>query len=135
MKKIKNIILIIITVLFLGGLVLKTASATCDPEKYPPDKFEEVAGVCVPINTGLSDKTVKEIVFNAMQWILGIFGFIALIAFAVSGIQYMTAAGNENAIETAKRNMKWSMVGVIIGLGGLVIVWAIDSLLFAKYYI
>jgi len=94
-------------------------------EKCKPG-FTEYSGVCFPDDTGLSEVPIKDIVFNVMQWILGIFGFIALIAFAISGIQYMTAAGSENAIETAKRNMKWSIVGVAVGLGGLVIVWAID---------
>lgn len=130
MRKIKNNILIIVALLFLGGFVLENASAVeCKPG------FTEYAGVCFPDDTGLSEASVKDIVVNAMQWILGIFGFIALIAFAISGIQYLTAAGSENAIETAKRNMKWSIVGVIVGLGGLVIIWAIDSLLFASYYI
>ena len=88
--------------------------------------FTKYSGVCFPDNTGLSEAPVITIVINVMQWILGIFGFIALIAFAVSGIQYLISAGNETAIETAKRNMKWSIIGVVVGLGGLVIVWAVD---------
>ena len=114
----------------MGGFVLGNANAVeCELG------FTEHSGVCFPDDTGLSETPMREIIVNAMQWILGIFGFIALIAFAVSGIQYLTAAGNENAIETAKRNMKWSIVGVIVGLGGLVIIWAIDRLLLASYYI
>lgn len=129
-QKIKNSILIIITLLFLGGFVLESAGAVeCKLG------FTEYSGVCFPDDTGLSETPVKNIVVNVMQWLLGIFGFIALIAFAISGIQYLTATGNENAIETAKRNMKWSIVGVIVGLGGLVIIWAIDTALNAFYYI
>ena len=74
--------------------------------------------------------TIYLTIENLMQWILGIFGFIAVIGFVISGIQYLTSAGNENAIETAKRNMKWSIVGVIVGLGGLVIIWAINNALY-----
>ena len=124
MRKIKNIILIVVAVLFLSGFVFGSASAVECKEG-----FTEHSGVCFPDDTELSEVSVKNIVVNAMQWILGVFGFIALIAFAISGIQYMTAAGNENAIETAKRNMKWSIVGVVVGLGGLVIVLWIDDVL------
>jgi len=88
--------------------------------------FTEHSGVCFPDDTGLSEASVWVIVVNLMRWILGIFGFIAIIGFVISGIQYLTSAGNENAIETAKRNMKWSIVGVIVGLGGLTIIWAVD---------
>jgi len=127
MRKIKNSILILIAILFLGSFALKNAGAVeCKPG------FTEHSGVCFPDDIGLSETPVKAIVVNAMQWILGVFGFIALIAFAISGIQYLTAAGNETAIETAKRNMKWSIIGVIVGLGGLVIIWAINLALIAN---
>ena len=91
----------------------------------------EVAGVCVPTtaNTGLSEASVGTVIENFMKWILGIFGFLAVIAFLISGIQYLTAAGDQGQIDTAKNNMKWSIVGVIVALGGYVIILAVDSLL------
>jgi len=126
MRKIKNSILVLTAVLFLGSFVLENASAVeCEPG------FTEHSGVCFPDDTGLSEAPVWAIVVNLMRWILGIFGFIAIIGFVISGIQYLTSAGNENAIETAKRNMKWSIVGVIVGLGGLTIIWAINWTLIA----
>lgn len=72
---------------------------------------------------------VSGILINVMNWLLGIFGFIAIIAFVVSGIQYMTAAGNENVIEKAKRNMTYSIIGVIVGLAAFVIIQAVDRAL------
>ena len=118
--------MVLTAVLFLGSFVLENASAVeCKPG------FTEYSGVCFPDDTGLSEAPVWAIVVNLMRWILGIFGFIAIIGFVISGIQYLTSAGNENAIETAKRNMKWSIVGVIVGLGGLTIIWAINWTLIA----
>ncbi|MCX6765482.1 MAG: hypothetical protein NT136_00770 [Candidatus Moranbacteria bacterium] len=97
-----------------------------------PNGFEKKAGVCFPTNTGLSDTPVADIIENFLMWLLGIFGFIAIIAFIISGIQYLTSAGEEKAIETAKRNMKWSIVGVIIALAGFVIILAVDAALKAS---
>lgn len=64
-----------------------------------------------------------------MKWMLYLFGFLAIIAFVISGIQYLTAAGNMSSIETAKRNMNYSIIGVVVALSGLVILIAIDALL------
>lgn len=61
-----------------------------------------------------------------LNWLLIIAGVIAVIAFVISGIQYLVSAGNDSIIETAKRNMIYSIVGVIVMLSGLVIVNAID---------
>lgn len=100
-------------------------------EKCDPTKFREYAGVCFPLKeqTGLSETSVLQIAINLMRWMLYLFGFLAIIAFVISGIQYLTAAGNMNMIETAKRNMKFSIAGVIVALAGLVIIVAIDALL------
>lgn len=93
--------------------------------------FEPQAGVCFPIKSviGLSDASVNDIIKNLMNWILGIFGLLAIIAFVVSGIQYLTSAGEEKSVETAKRNMKWAAVGVIVALSGYVIIKAVDAAL------
>ncbi|MDP3956901.1 MAG: pilin [bacterium] len=87
------------------------------------------AGVCFPVGTGLSDTPVWFLLMRLMWWLLAIFGMIAIIAFVVSGVQYLISAGNEAMIETAKRNMLYSMLGVLVGLSGWVIIRAIDSAL------
>ena len=87
------------------------------------------SGVCFPTGTGLSDRPIIDIVENLMNWLLGLFGLLGIIAFVISGIQYLTAAGDENQAETAKRNMKFSIIGVIVALSGWIIINAIDSAL------
>ena len=64
-----------------------------------------------------------------MNWLMVVFGSIAIIAFVVSGIQYLTAAGDEKGLETAKRNMTYSIIGVIVALSAFVIIKAIDAAL------
>ena len=93
--------------------------------------FMSYAGVCFPTSasTGLSQISVAKIITNLMKWLLSLFGFLAIIAFIISGIQYLTATGNMNVIETAKRNMNYSVIGVIVALSGLVILIAVDALL------
>lgn len=78
--------------------------------------------------TGLPDPAVgvKGIIGNFMNWLLIIFGFLAVIGFVVSGIQYLTAAGSERVLETAKRNMTYSIIGVIVALAAFVIIQAVN---------
>jgi hypothetical protein len=80
-------------------------------------------------DTGLPDGSIMGILTSAMFWLMGIFGIMGIVGFLISGIQYLTSAGDEDMIKTAKRNMTWSIVGVVVGLSGYVIVKAIIALL------
>ena len=64
-----------------------------------------------------------------MNWMLGIVGILGVIGFAIAGILYLTAAGDEDRIATAKKAMTWSIVGVVVALLGLVILKAAESML------
>lgn len=80
-------------------------------------------------DTGLPSGTVEGIVENIAMWILGLFGFIGVIGFVISGIFYLTAAGDADQEKKAKKAMTMSIIGVIVGLMGLVIINAADTLL------
>lgn len=86
------------------------------------------SGLRLPTEFNLPDPQggIAQILTSALNWLLGIFGIIALIAFIISGLQYFFAAGDERTAETAKRNMTYSIIGVIIALSGFVIVRAVD---------
>lgn len=127
----KSKFFIIAAILIFSGVLLfsNLASALTEAECAAKGDFTSIAGVCVPTETGLPETPITTILSNLLSWILGIFGFIAIIAFVISGIQYLTAAGNEETLKTAKNNMKWSVVGVIVGISGLVIIGAITRAL------
>ncbi len=115
-----------------GDILNDTPGDTPPVLRKCPAGFKPEAGVCFPENTGLSEKPISGIIKNFLYWLLGIFGFLAIIAFVISGVQYLTSAGEEKELETAKRNMKWSVVGVIVALSGYVIIKAIAAALQAS---
>ena len=78
---------------------------------------------------GLPETSEDRIIVNLLQWLLLLFTFVSLIAFIISGLQYLLATGSETIIETAKRHMTWSLVGVIVGLSGWIIWQAVVRLL------
>lgn len=104
-----------------GGAAGAAAAGGCNGQ--------QIAGVCFPTGTGLSEAPVQDILVALASWLLTIVGIIALIAFVISGLQYLLASGDEGMIETAKRHMTWSIVGVVVALSGVVIIQAIDALL------
>jgi len=82
-----------------------------------------------PSGTNLPQGTISGIVKNIMNWMLGIVGILGVIGFAIAGILYLTAAGDEDRIATAKKAMTWSIVGVVVALLGLVILRAVEAML------
>ena len=109
-----------------GGSQSKVSSGECE------SGYSKSAGVCIPDNTGLSGQSIQQILSNLLFWLLAIFATIAVIAFLISGIQYLIASGNEKMAETAKRNMTYSIIGILIGLSGLIVLKAISALLNAN---
>lgn len=75
---------------------------------------------------GLPAGSIMGIVSNILLWLLGLFGFIGVIGFVISGIIYLTAAGDDTQMERAKKAMNYSIIGVVVGLSGVVLIQAID---------
>ncbi len=73
-----------------------------------------------PAGTGLPSGSVFSIVTNIMQWLLGLIGVVGVIGFAIAGILYLTAAGDETRMGTAKNAMLYSIIGVLVALAGVV---------------
>ena len=83
----------------------------------------------LPQGSGLPTGSIYMIASGIMLWILIIFGFVGVIGFAISGILYLTAAGDETQIEKAKKAMTYSIVGAIIGISGYVFLQAAQQML------
>ncbi|MDP1883765.1 MAG: hypothetical protein Q8L10_00165 [Candidatus Moranbacteria bacterium] len=82
-----------------------------------------------PTGTGLPEGSITGIITNIMNWLLMLVGIIGVIGFAIAGILYLTAAGDEGRIDTAKSAMLYSIVGVIVAIIGVVVIKAAQGLL------
>ncbi len=89
-----------------------------------------VGGVCVPTTagTGLSSASVSATLVVFMKWVLGILNILGILAFVISGVQYLTAAGDEDQAKTAKQNIKYAIIGTVVGLSGFIVITAIDKI-------
>jgi len=84
--------------------------------------------------TGLPNSPIWKIIYNLMQWLLYIVAFVAVIAFVIAGILYLTSAGNEDRMQGAKNAMIAGIVGVLVALLGLVILSAANNFLGADQF-
>lgn len=104
------------------------------PTGGTPGQQFDGKGIVIPDGTGLPNPPggVAQIIRNLLAWLLGIVGVIAIIGFVISGIQYLTSAGSEDQMQSAKRNMLYAIIGVVVVLSSYVIIQAIQYALEAK---
>lgn len=90
--------------------------------------------IVLPEGAGLpsGEGGIAPILEGVVNWLLVIFISLAVIAFVISGIWYLTAAGNEERMEKGKKGVIWSIIGVVVGLMGFVILQTVDTLLNAR---
>lgn len=76
----------------------------------PADNPSRVAG-----QTG-GEGSFRNIILQIVNFFLGFLGLIAVIMVIYGGIQYVTAAGNQEQIDKAKKVIMYAIIGIIIVL-------------------
>lgn len=84
---------------------------------------DELAGL--PTNPNL----IYGIVENVADWLLSLIGILAIIGLVVAGIQYYLVATDEKMMETAKKTMTASIIGLVVALSGYIVIYTIDTIL------
>lgn len=98
-----------------------------------PSFLKEIGGIIgwggAATGTVAGSLTISQIVTNVLNFILSIFGILAIIMLVVGGLTYLSSAGDEDRIDTAKKMIKWAIVGITISFSAVVIVQQIADLL------
>lgn len=88
--------------------------------------FVPVMAFAQPTTTiGSLDQLVNAI--KRPLWV--VFGLIALIAFVIAGILFLTAAGDPEKIKNARNAFLWGVVGIVVGIVAYSIVTIIETAL------
>jgi amino acid transporter len=102
--------------LIIASLALLATPLTVLAAAGTPYTIENIGG-----SLGLGTADLKTTVINIIQWVLGILALVAVVMIIIGGFQWMTAAGNEERIEKAKKVISAAVIGLIIVL----LAWAI----------
>jgi len=126
-KKMKKIIQRIATssLLFFLLAPLATFAATTDGTGTGTGS----TGFQLSNDYNLPAGTITGIVTNLLNWLLVLFGVFGVLGFVISGIIYLVSTGDDTMITRAKTAMMWSIVGIIVGLAGYVIMQAVVTFL------
>lgn len=72
---------------------------------------------------------LANVALNVLEFLLQVLGIIAIITLVISGILYLTAGANwvivgdsDSQIDLAKKSLTYSIVGILVALGALIIV-------------
>lgn len=77
----------------------------------------------------LGDSSPEEIVVSVINWILGILALIAVVLVIYGGFLWMTASGNPDRVDKAKKILIAAVIGLVIILAAWGIsVYAINIL-------
>lgn len=71
--------------------------------------------------------TVSTILGNVVTFLLSIVGVLAIIGIVISGILYLTAAGDMRRISLAKAGLVTSIIGTIIAFGAMILLSGINQ--------
>lgn len=116
--------------LCLVGAILGFTLALAGPSLLKQIKIVVYGSVDAVIPTDLgSAPTIADIVEGALSFLLSILGMLAIIGLTVSSIMYLFAAGGTAQAENAKQAMKYSIIGIAVAAGSLILVQQIVRLL------
>jgi cytochrome bd-type quinol oxidase subunit 2 len=73
------------------------------------------------VDVGLGTADLKETVLNILQLVLGLLALIAVVMIIWGGFTWLTAGGNEEKVEQAKRIITAAIIGLIV----ILLAWAI----------
>ena len=109
---------------YLYGLVLLGLSAAPGAYAQLPEDYSSLQE-----DTNLPIAQIMDVLRGLMQWALAIVAVLAVIGFVISGILYLTAAGDEDQIARARRAFGAAVFGVIVSMLGLIVLQAAQTIL------
>ena len=71
--------------------------------------------------------SISYILMNVLYFLLSVVGIVAILSLVIAGLRYMVAFGDTEKIAAAKRMTGYSVIGIVIALGALIIVRGIES--------
>jgi hypothetical protein len=72
---------------------------------------------------------IGELLLKIIDFLLSIFGIIAIIGIVVSSLLYFFAGGNQRVLDIAKRSFRYSVMGIILTLGIMLLVRLVGGFL------
>lgn len=80
----------------------------------------------------LGASTFVDFLSNLTRWLLGLVGFLAMLALVWGGIRMIISFGNEQGVEKAKEIIKWAVIGLVLVILSYAIIRIVSGFLGIK---
>lgn len=97
------------------------------PAKLAQFDIPPAGGTNLPVETNLTD-----IILTVVNYLLSIAGLLAVLFIIIGGFRFMTAGGNEEASDKAKKTIINALVGIVVVILSFAIVRGIANLLISN---
>lgn len=67
-------------------------------------------------------ETLSSVAVKVLNFLLSIIGVLAIIMMVIGGMMYLTAAGDEGKAESGKKIVMYSVIGIAVAMGALVLI-------------
>lgn len=122
-------IYLLITVSFLSLALTPALAVGQDLETSIKDELRPIKNIYDPVGD-VTPGTLQETIAKLVQSALGFLAIIFIILFLYAGFTWMTSAGNEDKLSTAKK----TMTAAIIGLAIVLTAYAITTFVFYSLF-
>lgn len=110
----KNIISFALALLILTPAFAITSNVNAAPiEPWGTDSETGGEGG-IQDTIGLGNKDPRTIAASVINVVLGFLGIVAVVIILLGGFKWMTAAGNEDKVEEAKKLISAGIIGLVI---------------------
>lgn len=129
----KYILITIISFLFI--LTIFSSPRLVSADTTPKTHDNEIKEKLITSGTSFGGyqtadgNTLVSTIANIVKIVIGLLSFIFFALILISGIQWLTAGGDANAVKTAKERMKNATIGLAIALLSFTISYYIFSLI------
>lgn len=79
--------------------------------------------------TQMSGRSIYEVLMTVSNWLITLVGIVCVLMFIYAGFVYLTAQGENDKIQQAKKIMTYAIVGVVVAALGLVIVITVSQVI------
>jgi len=66
------------------------------------------------ITGGTGQNDLMTLIYGVINWAIGIAALLCVVILIVSGYKYITAAGDENKVESATKTLTFAIVGLVV---------------------
>jgi hypothetical protein len=117
------VVLVVTSIVMIGVVAPEFVSAnpvavpavaptpSAPPATPPPPKEDK--GV-LRLQNPIKSKNINDIIVNVITTTLGIVGALALLAFVVGGVTWLTSAGSPEKVQTGTRTMLYATIGIVV---------------------